>query len=141
MIVYLDTSIIIASLTPEEATPRVTLWLKQDPARAFAISAWVRTEVSAALSIKLRDRKIDERMRYEALSIFNRLADETFRIVPIPPGCFELAARLADSHETGLRAGDALHLAIASMNSLPLCTLDKRMAGAGLKLGLGTQLI
>lgn len=141
MTVYLDTSIVVASLTPEEATPRVTEWLRQDPVRVFAISAWVRTEVSAALSIKIRDRRIDERMRSNALAVFNRFAEDTYRMVPVQPGCFELAARLADSHETGLRAGDALHLAIASLNRLPLCTLDRRLAGAGLKLGFDTRLI
>lgn len=38
---------------------------------------------------------------------------------------FQLAARFADQHSTGLRSGDALHLAIASSHGARLCSLDQ----------------
>ena len=54
---------------------------------------------------------------------------------------FELTARFCDFADIGLRAGDALHLAIAQDHGATVCTRDKRMAGAGATLGIETILI
>ena len=52
-----------------------------------------------------------------------------------------LAARFADQYELGLRAGDALHLAICVDHGATLCTLDRRLSGAGSALGVKTMLL
>ena len=44
---------------------------------------------------------------------------------------FRTAARFADQHMLGLRAGDALHLAICADHGATLCTLDRRLSEAG----------
>ena len=50
---------------------------------------------------------------------------------------FDLAGEFLRRYETGLRAGDALHLAIASNNrATALYTLDKMFLTAGRRLGL-----
>jgi predicted nucleic acid-binding protein len=41
----------------------------------------------------------------------------------------------------GLRAGDALHLAIAGEQGVSLSTLDRRLAEGGLALGVNTLLL
>ena len=50
---------------------------------------------------------------------------------------FDLARSFLARHETALRAGDALHLAVAANNrATAVYTLDKGMLGAGRRLGL-----
>jgi predicted nucleic acid-binding protein len=138
---YLDTSLLVASLTRERKTIRVLEWLgSQEPAE-LAISDWVATEFSAALSIKLRTRQIDSDGRTEALARFAALCVESLAVLPVSGLHFGIAARFADQHSLGLRAGDALHLAIAADHGATLCTLDRVLSEAGSTLGMSTALL
>ena len=138
---YLDTSLLVAALTNETETERMQRWLGQQQANELAISDWVVTEFSSALSIKLRAGQIDENQRAEVLSLFTRLATDSLAVVPVSRLEFRTAARFADQHALGLRAGDALHLAICTDHGATLCTLDRRLANAGSALGVKAMLL
>lgn len=133
---YLDTSLLVAALTNEAATGGVQLWLSRQDPEELAISDWVVTEFSSALSIKLRTGQIAVAHRAAALAFFTRLTAESFTILNVGVACFSTAARFADQHTLGLRAGDALHLAVAQGGGATLCTLDRRLADAGVVLGV-----
>lgn len=62
-------------------------------------------------------------------------------MLPLSRANFRAAAHFADQHALGLRAGDALHLAICGANGAELCTLDRRLGAAGLALGVKTMLL
>ena len=138
---YVDTSVLVAGLTNEAATERVQAWLGEQSADELAISRLVMTEFSAALSVKLRRGAVEPNERAAALAEFRSLAEQSFRVLSIESQDFDLAARLADQSASGLRAGDALHLALALGHDALLCTLDKRLAGAAGLIGAQTQLI
>ena len=102
----------------------------------IAISDWLSTEFSAALSIKLRTGQIQAADRAHALAIFKRLRDYSFQVYPISTLHFQSAANFADNFALGLRAGDALHLAIANANAATLVTFDRKLLTAAAALNI-----
>jgi predicted nucleic acid-binding protein len=138
---YLDTSLLVAALTIETNSSRIQIWLSQQAPGNLAISDWVEAEFSAALSIKLRTGQLAVEHRSRALAGFSALKFSSLTVLPVPAARFHDAARLADRYELGLRAGDALHLAICAGHGAELCTLDRRLASAGSALGVATSLV
>ena len=136
MIYYLDTSVIVAALTREDSTPATLSWFDQQRDADLLISEWVRTEVSSALSIKLRTGQIDLQQRARAMSEFSQLCIDSFTTLAVTTENFRAAARFADQHGLGLRASDALHLAIASDHGATLCTRDRRLIDASAALAI-----
>lgn len=138
---YVDTSILVAALTSESLTADAQDWLGRQQAGELAISDWVMTEFSAALSMKLRGGFLPAPDRAEALAVFSEMAEASFHVLPVTISDFRVAARFADQHSTGLRAGDALHLAVASNHGARIRALDKGLVAAAQALGISAALI
>jgi predicted nucleic acid-binding protein len=104
---YLDTSLLVAALTNETETRRMQGWLGEQEPSGLAISDWVITEFSAALSMKLRSGQIETIHRADALAMFTRLSVDSFTILLMSGLQFRTAARFARciAHATSARGG------------------------------------
>ena len=67
---------------------------------------------------------------------WRQMQNHNFLTVPVTANSFDRAATFIAEIESGLRSGDALHLAIASDHGLQLATLDKVLAKAAPRFGV-----
>ncbi len=141
MSLYIDTSVLVAALTKEAETGRMQTWIAAQAPGALAISAWVATEFSAALSMKLRARDIDVAHRANALAAFATMCEQSFDVFGVSVVNFRTAALFSDQAQLGLRAGDALHLAVCAEHGADLCTLDRRLSAAASAVGVKATLL
>lgn len=138
---YIDTSVLVAAWTIETRTDDVQQWLAERRSEEMAISGWTITEFSSAIALKARNGQIDPADRGKALAMFTELCSTTFELLPIAPVHFIEAARMTDRFDIGLRAGDALHLAVAIGSDATLVTLDKGLAKGCASVGAQHQLL
>lgn len=142
---YLDTSLLVSALTREATTERNLDWIVTHLGEGLAVSWWVTTEFSSALSfalsVKLRNGGIDLEGRADALLSYSELIAGEVSVLPLAGRHFRMAAQFSDQHTTGLRGSDALHLAVCADYGTELCTLDRRLAVAGPVLGVKTMLL
>ncbi len=127
--IYLDTSVLGAIFFREPNGALVFRQVKAARVRGLVISAWTLTEMASVGAIKERTSAIDHATRRQALSTFHRFASSNLILVEIEPADFRSAAVLIEKPGS-LRAGDALHLALAKRLSADLATLDRRLAEA-----------
>jgi predicted nucleic acid-binding protein len=75
------------------------------------------------------------------MTMFTQICNENLVVMQLSRPQFRLAARFADQYALGLRAGDALHLAICAEQGATLCTLNRRLGEAASTLGVKTALL
>lgn len=136
MTVYCDTSLLVAAFLPEKASAKVHEWLGAQKAGCLFISDWSITEFSSALSIKLRSGDVNLDQRAEVLSAWTAARHASFITLPLLPEHFAAAAIYVERAELGLRAGDAVHLAVAAANACAMATLDQIQGRAAVELGI-----
>ena len=125
---YLDTSLIVAALVPEQHSTRVHDWLGKQAAGSLSISDWTLTEVASALAIKVRSGDLSNDQRAAVQAVWTAMRIESLNVLSISPTVFQTASIFIDQSTTGLRAGDALHLAIAASHGCTIATLDQALA-------------
>lgn len=136
--VYVDTSVLVAYFLPETYSEQAEFAMQNPQNYPLAISAWTETELHSALGIKCRTEQIDELAMQAVLERFHSLRSH-FIFLPIMAEDYLAANQLLKNWQTGLRAGDALHLAIAKRMACPLISLDDRLVRAGIHAGIQAQ--
>ncbi|WP_295606717.1 type II toxin-antitoxin system VapC family toxin [uncultured Lamprocystis sp.] len=88
------------------------------------------TSVLGAIFFRERTGAIDRATRQQALATFHQFTSSNLILFEIEPIDFRTAAVVIEG-PGGLRAGDALHPALAKRLSADLASLGRRLADAG----------
>lgn len=136
--VYLDTSVVVALMTREPLTDSVATWFA-DLDEMPVSSDWLLAEFASAISIKVRSGKLSDAAAKAIHKKFDVLASGGIRLAPVSREAFKEAAALSRTHKIGVRAGDALHLAVArELGAATIATLDRTMADNAARMKLKT---
>ena len=134
---YFDTSFLAPLILPEATSDSITKFVGGLAAEKLTVSHWVRVEFSSLLAREVRMGGLEAQFAVAADAQFEGILKESFLVLLPNADDFTLAKQFLGNHKFGLRAGDALHLAIArNHRAEAVYCLDKRMIKAGKNLGL-----
>lgn len=139
--IYCDTSLLVTAFSGEPAAPAVQRWLLRYAEGELCTSNWAIPEFSSAVAIKLRREDISAEDKALILARWAAAQNENLVMLAVPQEAFSLAARFSDMKDARLRAGDAVHLAIASLGGHSLATLDAEMIEAAKAVGIKVEQI
>jgi predicted nucleic acid-binding protein len=136
-VLYFDSSFLVPLVLEESTSDRIAAFVRGLPIEELSTSHWTRVEFSSLIAREVRMGGLDVDAAGLADAQFESMVEELFAVA-LPDGeDFNLARRYLAKFETGLRAGDALHLAIASnRHARAIYTLDKGLLNAGKILDL-----
>lgn len=142
--IYLDTSVLVPMIVPEASSSAVRRWrdtLTEAQAKTLTLSAWVVTEFTGAIALKVRNRQLTKAQGEAAVSLLHEEIAPKLDVVEVTPTDFRLADVMLREFALGLRAGDALHLAVASRSkATQFVCLDRQLARAGTALGIAATI-
>ena len=134
---YFDTSFLMPIFVGEASSARIERILSQQPVGQAAVSEWTRVEFSSAIARQVRVGGVDDKEAKAIETAFETYIENSFGVITPAAADYDLAKSFIRRYETGLRAGDALHLAIASNHRAEaIYSLDRGMLRAGRALGL-----
>ena len=134
---YFDTSFLAPLILPEAISDEIATFFHGQPIEEFTVSHWTRVEFSSLVAREVRMGGLDARAAARADARFEAMVDESFAVILPNANDFNLAKRYFSRFETRLRAGDALHLAIAyNHHAEVIYSLDKALLQAGELLNL-----
>ena len=137
MMLYFDTSFLAPLVLEESTSAKVERFVAGLPVGELAVSHWTRVEFASLLAREVRMGGLDGRTARDADDRFETMVTESFLVLLPSADDFNLARSYVRHYETGLRAGDALHLAIAKNHRAEtVYSLDKALLKAGKALGV-----
>jgi hypothetical protein len=112
----------------------VAAWYERTAAELVA-AAWCVPEFANALAMKQRTCQLSAAQAGKAWKLFERMTANDLALLPVRADDFHRAAVLTLDAASGLRAGDAPHLACAEGSGAKvLATLDATQTRAATKL-------
>ena len=139
--IYLDTSFVAPLVIAENSSEAVEAFVLKVKPGELTTSMWTQVELSSLVSRKVRMGELSDSQAEVVRREFDRVLGESFEMLAPTPADFTAAAKYLESPKTGLRAGDALHLAIAANHRAKrILTLDQGFLEAGKLLKLPVTL-
>lgn len=137
---YFDTSFLAPLILEEATSTKVEAYIRKLPVGELWVSLLTRIEFSSLLAREVRMGNLTPVDALASDDAFERVIAESYRVIVPTVADYELAKSFIREYATGLRAGDALHLAIAGNHGAgTLLSLDKGLLKAGKLLKLGVS--
>lgn len=135
--VYLDTSFVAPLVIAESSSDAVEAFVLKVKAGELTTSMWTQVELSSLVSRKVRMGELSDSQAEVVRRAFDRVLGESFEMLAPTAADFAVAVKYLEMRKTGLKAGDALHLAIAANHrATKILTLDPGFLEAGKLLNL-----
>ncbi len=139
---YLDTCLLISLFHNDSGYAAAEAWLVAAEEAELWISHWVLLEFASATAVRCRRGDLS-RARLEmvqaALTLFCR--ERLGMLEPRGEDFSQARSWLEGNASLGLRAADALHLALAHRSGTTLLSADQTLVRAAQGLGLKTALV
>lgn len=134
---YIDTSALVAAHTREPHTDLVQAWLTTRADNQLILSSWTLLECESALAIKVRRGEIDATTQNLVIAEIDAVAARLKPLLIPTDTDYRRARELCRYSVSRLRAGDALHLALAlRLGVTHMATLDEILAANAIVHGL-----
>jgi predicted nucleic acid-binding protein len=134
---YLDTSFLTPILLNESTSAAIEQYVHRIDAGKLCISHWTKIEFASVVAREVRMKKFGATQGSAVLAEFDVLVGESMVVWTPTADDYNLAREYLEIFSTGLRCGDALHLAIAANHQVSkILTLDEGMISAGKRLKL-----
>ena len=134
--IYVDTSALVPLFIREPKSEAVIAWIESSGER-LAISEWSLVEFASAAAIKVRTGQPAANLVKQATARVHEFAQKHCTVAVPGREEFRRAAQLAGDDALKLRAGDALHLAIAaSLSARGMLCFDAAMIEGARLLGM-----
>ena len=132
---YIDTSALVAYYCPEpmsDKIERALLSIAQPH-----ISYLTDVEIASAIARKVRCQEITPSDGHRIINFYRTHVDKRqYCWLPLELNHFQMARSWISQFNTALRTLDALHLAVAAANDLPILSLDNQLLEAADYFGI-----
>ncbi len=138
--IYLDTSVLVAYYLPEPISRQAQAYILS--ATGVTVSELAQVEFFSALALRQRtgDLSLTDAQRVAAL-FAGHLNEALYRVLHLKSAVYRLARDYIARFDLPLKAPDALHLAAAVVEQLPLVTADRQLARNATVLGLDVDVL
>jgi hypothetical protein len=134
---YLDTSVAASLFIPDVHSATALNWLRGQTQPDLKISSWTRAEFAGVVARLVRMNRMKSRAADAAIEDFKQWSSANCEIIVPTAADFDTAINYVRDYATGLRAPDALHLAIANnWGSLRLASFDSTLNAAAARVGI-----
>ena len=135
MSIYVDANVLISTFVEDEFSKKAERFFEAGT-RGLHISDFVRAEFASVMGRLFRMKRLNLAEAREILAVFDIWASQKFEPVETQTADVRTAESLLRDLTLGLRAPDAINIAIAQRLGAELATFDKKMATAASKLGV-----
>lgn len=133
--IYLDTSVLATLILGDQHWTTIERWLDQEK-RIPALSDFGWGELISSIGTRVRGRKVPDTLSETLIANAETYFRDWQRIC-ITTADIARATEFVADFSLSLRLPDAIHLALAQREGMPIVTTDRQQANAAAALGIG----